>query len=322
MPVKIGAVRRIAGFLAGALSVLAPSFAAAQSCAFSVSNMNFGVVDTLSGANTDSTATVTMNCTGTAGRRIQICPHLAAGTGGAPSAAARQMASGPNRLDYQLYSDAGHTTVWGSHTWAYASRPPSLALTPNVGGIAAGTATIYGRVPGGQFTAQTGTYVSTFSGPHIEFRYRYSASTSCATGAGAIAPDPVFTVNATVSANCVISILNVDFGSTGALNTNRDANGQVSVRCTPGAVYIVGLNGGLSGSPPTARLMTQGAETVTYGLYRDAARSQPWGDTPGSTVSGTGTGALQNLTVHGRVPPQATPSAGIYSDTVVVTVTY
>jgi len=61
-----------------------------------------------------------------------------------------------------------------------------------------------------------------------------------------------------------------------------------------------------------------------YGLYKDIDRTQPWGDasTPGSTVSGTGSGANQTLTVYGRVPPQTTPSAGVYADTVVVTVTY
>ena len=33
-------------------------------------------------------------------------------------------------------------------------------------------------------------------------------------------------------------------------------------------------------------------------------------------------GAAQPLTVYGRVPPQTTPSAGVYTDTVVVTITY
>jgi spore coat protein U-like protein len=31
---------------------------------------------------------------------------------------------------------------------------------------------------------------------------------------------------------------------------------------------------------------------------------------------------VQNLIVFGRVPPQATPSAGAYADTIAVTVTY
>jgi spore coat protein U-like protein len=86
----------------------------------------------------------------------------------------------------------------------------------------------------------------------------------------------------------------------------------------------ISLNGGTTGSPPASRKMSKGAETVTYGLYKDAARSQIWSDasTPGSTVPGTGTGLAQNLVAYGRVLPQSTPSPGLYTDTVVVTVTY
>lgn len=75
---------------------------------------------------------------------------------------------------------------------------------------------------------------------------------------------------------------------------------------------------------PTNRRMTLGGAAVVYGLYKDAGRSQPWGDgaTPGSTVAGTGTGAAKGYTVYGRVPPQTAPTPGTYSDTVVVTVTY
>ncbi|RUY19730.1 spore coat U domain-containing protein, partial [Mesorhizobium sp. M7A.F.Ca.US.001.04.2.1] len=57
--------------------------------------------------------------------------------------------------------------------------------------------------------------------------------------------------------------------------------------------------------------------------YRDTGRTQPWGITVGTdTVAGTGNGNVQNLTVYGRVPPQTTPAAGVYTDTVAITVTY
>ncbi|WP_348632909.1 spore coat U domain-containing protein [Mesorhizobium sp. M00.F.Ca.ET.216.01.1.1] len=234
------------------------------------------------------------------------------------------MLSGANSLNYQLYSDSARSLVWGTYTWAYASRAPALALTPNILGAASGTATIYGAVFGGQGTTPPGTYLSVFSGAYAEFRYRYSTGNNCGSGTGILAPSPTFTVNAAVAANCLVSTQNIDFGSTGVLSANVDATGQVSVTCTPATAYTVSLGGGTTGSPPTARKMSKVAETVTYGLYKDAGRIQPWGDasTPGSTVPGTGSGAVQNLTVYGRVPPQATPSAGVYTDTVVVTVTY
>jgi spore coat protein U-like protein len=95
------------------------------------------------------------------------------------------------------------------------------------------------------------------------------------------------------------------------------------VQCTNSTPYTVALDGGTSGATdPTQRKMSKGAEKITYGLYQDSARSQGWGNTTGQTVGGTGTGSSQALTVYGRVASQTTPSAGSYSDSVVVTVTY
>ena len=69
--------------------------------------------------------------------------------------------------------------------------------------------------------------------------------------------------------------------------------------------------------------MKKAADFVLYGLYRDSARSPPFGNTIGTnTLAGTGTGLALSVTVYGRIAPQATPSPGTYNDTIVVTVTY
>ena len=313
-------MRRFAMILA---MLLFPTVAWAQSCSFGVSTMNFGSVDTLSGSPNNSTATLTVNCTGLLLTRILICPNLGTGSGGA-TGATRHMLSGANLLNYQLYSDSGRSVVWGSYAWPSAPTVPGFALTLDLGGSGSASRTIYGAVLGGQATAVPGTYLSTFSGTHVEFRYRASVlSNDCSTSAGSV-DRPTFTINATVPANCLLAIQNIDFGSTGILGANVDATGGVGITCTPGTPYTVSLNNGTTGTAPAARKMSKAGETVTYGLYKDNARSQVWGDaaTPGSTVAGTGSGAVQNLTVYGRVPAQTTPSAGLYTDTVVVTVTY
>ena len=68
--------------------------------------------------------------------------------------------------------------------------------------------------------------------------------------------------------------------------------------------------------------MASGANRITYGLFRNSARTQGWFNTAGTTQAGTGTGSAQTLPVYGRVGAQTTPPPGTYSDTVTVTVTY
>ncbi|CAN0652670.1 Spore coat protein u [Nitratireductor aquimarinus] len=304
-------------FMLGALSQ-----ARAQSCNFTISDMSFGAVDTLSGGAVNGTATINVNCTGLSLTRILICPSIGVGSGGA-TVSARQMTSGGDTLAYQLYSDAGRTAVWGSYFWGFAATPPTLELTLGVLGSGAASFTLYGQVFGGQSTVPAGTYLSAFSGADMNFIYRYTLLSDCSNLSGQTA-SPSFTVTASIADNCLVTTQDLDFGAHGVLTGNVDTTGGVTVTCTPGTAYTVGLDGGQAAAPPAARLMSKGSETVTYGLYQDAARSLPWGLTaiPGEAVPGTGSGSGQVLTVYGRVPPQTTPSPGTYTDTVVVTVTY
>lgn len=134
------------------------------------------------------------------------------------------------------------------------------------------------------------------------------------------------TVRITIQAECKIqSAADLDFGSRGVIDANIDQTTAISVQCTNSTPYTVGLSAGAGAAATVAvRKMTgPAAAAVNYTLYRDAARTQPWGVTVGTdTVAGTGNGSAQPLTVYGRVPPQTTPAAGVYTDTVAITVTY
>lgn len=136
-----------------------------------------------------------------------------------------------------------------------------------------------------------------------------------------------FTVQITIAAACQVnSASNMDFGSHGVLSTNTDATSLITVQCTNSTPFNLALNAGSGGSGATVtnRLMTgTGGATVGYSLYRTAARDTVWGTTVGTnTLAGTGTGAAQQFTVYGRVPPQTTPAPGAYTDTVTATITY
>lgn len=116
----------------------------------------------------------------------------------------------------------------------------------------------------------------------------------------------------------------LDFGTPASLAASTDVQTNFAVHCTSATAFNIGLDAGAAPAGTVAtRLMTSGAATVGYQLYSNAAYTTNWGNTVGSdTVPGTGSGGPVVLTVYGRVPPQATPAPGTYSDTVTVTVTY
>ena len=75
------------------------------------------------------------------------------------------------------------------------------------------------------------------------------------------------------------------------------------------------------GGPSGRRIANNGSTLLAHGQYHDYARTSELSIGP-SLATGTGTGGQQSLTVLGRIFPGQRPSIGIYSDSVVVTVSY
>ena len=301
---------------------LASAPAKAQGCTVTNASGSYGNVDALSGAASDSTSTFTVTCQGSKNKTVRLCIEM--GAGSPTDVGKRALSNGTKYLDHEFYSDPSRTQVWGS--WgsvvaAYGNGGVNVDLPFGGNSSVSKTFTVYARVLANQQTVAPLTYTWRDASPGI--RYGYQGTAPCPTGNNTMnGGSTIWT--ATVLANCSVSATGVNFGSSGPVNTNIDATGTVSVQCTNATPYTVALNGGNSGAgDPTQRKMSKGAETITYGLYQNPARSLPWGSTSGgNTVGGTGSGASQALTVYGRVASQATPSPGTYTDTVVVTVTY
>lgn len=152
-----------------------------------------------------------------------------------------------------------------------------------------------------------------------------AAGAGAASGADASVTTGTLPVNVVIQASCTLASTSaVAFGTQGTLAADTDATGGLTVQCTNSTPYTVALDAGAGVGATTAlRKMTSGGATVNYVLYRDSARTLPWGNTQGTdTVAGTGNGSNQSLTVYGRVPSQVSPAPGSYADTVNVTVTY
>jgi spore coat protein U-like protein len=279
-------------------------------------SMAFGNVNTLIGSAVDITATMTITCSGGSGNNRRVC--ISIGAGSASDATSRTMTGpGGNTARYDLYSNSGRTTLWGSWETGFDSAGVQLDVakssTTNV--------TVYGRFFASQQTISAGAYTATFTAnPFI--RYGNLGSTPCPTGG--LTASTSFSATATVLSSCNVNATAVNFGSSGILGGNTDAQGTLSIQCSPSLPYTISLNGGNSGATdPTQRKMSFSSANLTYGLYRDAARTLPWGSTIGTnTTSGAGTGATQAQTVYGRVAVQTTPAPGTYADSVIVTVGY
>ncbi|WP_395331235.1 spore coat U domain-containing protein [Novosphingobium sp. BL-8H] len=145
-------------------------------------------------------------------------------------------------------------------------------------------------------------------------------------GAQAATAQNTFLVTATVQPSCTVTATGLAFGNYNPLSsTPLDATSTITVNCTTGTVYTVGLNAGTtSGATVTTRQMLLSANALNYTLYRDSGRTNNWGNTPGTDTPGsvTATTAAGTLTVYGRIPALQNVPAGSYTDTVTVTVNY
>jgi len=237
---------------------------------------------TYTSAQLDATTTGQVKCTGSWDIPFNQ------GTGAGATETVRYM-TGPSgaELSYQLFVDSARTINWGNTT--------GNELT----GSGNTTITVYGRVPAAQYPTP-GTYTDTVS----------TATTS-------------FNLTATVQAKCAVSANSLAFGNyTGA---QLDSTTTITATCTNTTPYNVGLNAGTAtGATVTTRKMTgPSGALLNYSLFRDSGRTLNWGNTIGTdTVSGTGNGTAQSITVYGRIPAAQRPTPGSYNDTITVTLTY
>lgn len=331
-----------AAFALASLLPMPPAQAATDCSASSPTTLAFGTVSTTGTTDAAVTFDVTCNTFGLsllANAKVRMCLNITDGASGGGNLTPRRMLNGfADPLQFQLYTDAAHTQVWGALGASGAPNPAQLDFdysVPVLGGSQTLSITLYGQVPAQTFTA--GSYANAFSGTYTSIDFRYAEALlgtatfppSCISGGdggnsfGNAFP---FTATADVPAECrAYAASDLAFGTIpGLITTDVDQDAAFSMTCTGRTAWNVGLDNGLNASG-SARRMRRGAgsDHVTYELYTTAARTVRWGDTIGAdTITGTGTGTTQSLTVHGRIPaPQSVP-AGSYSDTITVTITY
>jgi len=115
----------------------------------SASTLNFGSTGVLVAA-VNGTSTIQVQCTNTTPYNI----GLDAGTGSGATVTTRKMTNGANTINYSLYQDSGHATVWGT-----TIGTNTVSATGNG---ASQSYTVYGQVPA-QTTPAAAVYTDTIT---------------------------------------------------------------------------------------------------------------------------------------------------------------
>jgi spore coat protein U-like protein len=130
-----------------------------------------------------------------------------------------------------------------------------------------------------------------------------------------------FQVTSTVPASCTVTAATLDFGT--YQGAQDDQSGRVTVTCSKGISYRIGLDNGLHYRTPYRRLKHRTSDNyLIYELYRDAGRTARWGNDDASSVHMTGDGAAQRINIYGRVPAGQKGPGGSYSNVTTVTVNF
>lgn len=122
-------------------------------------------------------------------------------------------------------------------------------------------------------------------------------------------------------ADCTVSAGTVAFGSYNPFDQQaQDSAGTINVNCTPETSYVLSLSTG--GGSYAQRQLSDSGELLFYNLYTNASRTVIWGDGSGGSGTVGGSGGDVNYTVYGRIPALQNVEAGIYGDSIIVTVTF
>lgn len=134
---------------------------------------------------------------------------------------------------------------------------------------------------------------------------------------------------------CSLTTVNVDFGYFYPYDATFDSTtSTVQVTCDAAredvnVSYVISYSTGISGSY-SARLIKNGAKTVSYNLYKDSAYTQILGTGLGSTYTFSKAYSLKknksqtdSFPIYGKIPvqPMAVPGF-VYTDTITATLTY
>jgi spore coat protein U-like protein len=135
-------------------------------------------------------------------------------------------------------------------------------------------------------------------------------------------------VNANVVRKCTITAQPMAFGSYDPVQTNAtaplDGQSTLTVACTKGTAVSIGMDAGGNAQGATRRMSSGTGDFLAYEAYKDASRTQRWGDGAGDRFDGgiAPSRDPRQFTVYGRVAGGQDVAEGAFQDTILVTVQF
>ncbi|KWF16656.1 spore coat U domain-containing protein [Burkholderia pseudomultivorans] len=320
MEIMCKLLRRIV--LTAALGLLAPLHAHADCTTSTPMPAAFGTVTSFAVKNqaqTTSSVNSGVSCGGALAALLVIGNYI----NGTIASANGGKLTGPtgDAIPYTLYADKDYSTQLNpgqTYNWASTQFLSFLGL----GGGSSVPLPLYLRTSIGSNVA-AGTYTDMLT---INWNWHVCGGIGIVfcIGWNDGATTVTVPVTLTVTNDCMINAPDVSFGAAPTVSSFAPVSGSLSLVCTKGMVYTVGLSAGNNAAASGRRQMASGANRLQYDLY-SAGGSTVWGQATNRVNSaGAADGqSTQQFPYAARIyPDQATPPIGTYTDSVVVDVRY
>jgi spore coat protein U-like protein len=130
-------------------------------------------------------------------------------------------------------------------------------------------------------------------------------------------------VSATVQNSCSLTGGTMDFGTyVSGQTSDLEAQGSIAFANCPIGTMTFELAAGQSNNV-NARFMTDGGQQqLDYQIYRDPNRTAVWGEGTDANVIQRFVAGNGTVSVYGSIPGNQTVTAGSFSDTIAMTMTF
>lgn len=229
-------------------------------------------------------------------------------------------------IPYSICKDSSCSSTYAVGTPIVWSSSTLLGLL-GLFNASGGTLPIYAKTTAGTQVA-AGTYTSV-----ISIKWDWSLCSVGLLGACVYetgSTTNTVTVTLIVSNDCAISAPALNFGSAAFVASLKPVTQNITIRCSKGAAYTVGIDNGLNYS--ANRRLANGTNYIGYELYFPSTTTTRWGSagaqrvssTAATTNAGSYTGTTDQIYTYKALilPGQPAVPTAVYTDTLLVNVQF